>query len=81
MKVIAPPESVAYLEKLPSESCQHIFWQQQVQAASMPYPRGMCWHPLMIRWCLYLRHKYVVTTHASITLWMMQNFYQVRCGI
>ena len=55
--VIASPESVAYLEKLPNESFQHIFWQQQVQAASMHNPRGMRWHPLMIRWCLYLRHK------------------------
>ena len=33
-----------------------IFWQQQMQAASLKDHRGMRWHPLMIKWCLYLRH-------------------------
>ena len=33
-----------------------IFWQQQLQAASQKDHRGMRWHPLMIKWCLYLRH-------------------------
>eukprot|EP00731_Ephydatia_muelleri_P025383 Em0017g466a len=44
--VIASPESAEYLETLPTESFQHVFWQQQVQAASMSNPRGMRWHPL-----------------------------------
>ena len=34
---------------------QRIFWQQQVLAASKKDARGMRWHPLMIKWCIYLR--------------------------
>ena len=34
----------------------------------MPNPRGMRWHPLMIRWCLYLRHKSVITIHNYHTI-------------
>lgn len=37
-------------------SFPHIFWQQQFEAAQKS-PKGMRWHPLMIRWCIYLRHK------------------------
>ena len=37
-------------------SFPHIFWQQQRQAASLKDARSMKWHPLMTRWCLYLRH-------------------------
>lgn len=39
----------------PENSFQHIFWQQQKEATSRP-GRGMRWHPLMIKWCIYLRH-------------------------
>ena len=34
-----------------------IFWQQQFKAASFNSPKGMRWHPAIIRWCLYLHHK------------------------
>ena len=34
-----------------------IFWQQQLKAASVKDPKGMRWHPAVIRWCLYLHHK------------------------
>ena len=66
--VIVSPESAEYLETLPTESFQHVLWQQQVQAASMSNPRGMHWHPLMICWCLYLRHKTVITIHNYHTI-------------
>ena len=39
-----------------SHSFRHIFWDQQLQAASRD-PRGMRWHLLMIRRCIYLPHK------------------------
>ena len=39
-----------------SNSFRHIFWDQQLQAATRD-PRGMRWHPLMIRWYIYLCHK------------------------
>ena len=38
---------------------QHLFWQQQVEAASKKKAQNMRWHPLMIRWCIYLRHRWV----------------------
>ena len=46
-------------QKFPPGSFQDIFWQQQKEAASRSgkEKRGMRWHPLMIKWCLYLRHQ------------------------
>jgi len=40
----------------PEGSFQHIFWKQQKEAASRP-GKGMRWHPMMIKWCIYLRHQ------------------------
>lgn len=37
-------------------SFQQVFWQQQKEAASKADKRGICWHPLFIKWCLYLHH-------------------------
>ena len=39
-------------------SFRDIFWKQQKKTAgrSDTEKKGMRWHPLMIRWCLYLRH-------------------------
>ena len=34
-----------------------VFWQQQMNAASKSDLKGMRWHPLMIRWCIYLQHQ------------------------
>ena len=33
-----------------------LFWEQQQKACSLKDRRSMKWDPLMIRWCLYLRH-------------------------
>ena len=38
-------------------SFSHIFWQQQMEASRQHDTRTMCWHPLMIKWCLHLRLK------------------------
>ena len=40
----------------PEGSFQRVFWQQQKKAASVKGKKGMRWHPLMIRFCLYIRH-------------------------
>ena len=40
----------------PEGSFQQIFWNLQKQAMKQKDMRGICWHPLMIRFCLYLRH-------------------------
>lgn len=46
-------------KEVPANSFHQIFWQQQVEAASKNDSHGMCWHPLMIRFCLYLQHRYM----------------------
>ena len=38
------------------DSFQHLFWKQQQQASQYKNSRSMRWHPLFIKWCLYLRH-------------------------
>lgn len=42
--------------KHPRNSFARLFWEQQAKAASMKSASSMKWHPLMVRWCLYLRH-------------------------
>lgn len=46
-----------FFENLPDDSFRQLFWKQQLKAASQKNPRAMKWHPLMIRWCLSLRHR------------------------
>ena len=38
------------------DSFQQLFWNQQCKASSQKDSRSMKWHPLFIKWCLYLRH-------------------------
>ena len=40
----------------PSGTFARIFWESQSRAASLKDPRQMRWDPMMVRWCLYLRH-------------------------
>ena len=42
--------------KFPANSFQRIFWDQQQQANAAKMAQGRRWHPLMIKWCLYLCH-------------------------
>ena len=35
---------------------QCLFWDQQNMANSLGSCKSMHWHPLIIKWCLYLRH-------------------------
>ncbi len=35
-------------------SFKQVFWQQQKDAAMKPDKGGIRWHPLFIKWCLYL---------------------------
>ena len=37
-------------------SFARIFWEQQQKAMMLKNAKSMKWDPLMIRWCLYLRH-------------------------
>eukprot|EP00731_Ephydatia_muelleri_P014633 Em0008g353a len=45
------------MQQYPKDSFPRIFWQQQMEAAFRKNARTMRWHPLMIRWCLSLRHR------------------------
>lgn len=56
-KMMTSSESSVVFDSLPKDSFQHLFWQQQVEAASKKKAQNMRWHPLMIRWCIYLRHR------------------------
>lgn len=56
LKEIIHSEGSKMLEKVECNSFQRMFWQQQVHAASKKDSRGMRWHPLMIKWCIYLRY-------------------------
>ena len=40
-----------------SNSRQRLFWEQQMDHHQKPDSRGMRWHPMIIRWCLYIRSK------------------------
>lgn len=40
----------------PDNCFQKLFWMQQQKASALKNARSMRWHPLMIKWCLYLRH-------------------------
>ena len=40
----------------PEGSFQRIFWEEQQKAMAFRDSRSMKWHPLFVRWCLYLRH-------------------------
>ena len=44
------------LHDYPDGSFKKVFWDQQKECASRADKRGMRWHPLMIKWCLYICH-------------------------
>ena len=39
------------------DSFEYLFWEQQMKAAQCKDARQMRWHPVIIKWCLYLRNK------------------------
>ena len=41
----------------PIGSLSRVFWEQQLKAVSCNDQRQMRWHPLIVKWCLYLRHQ------------------------
>ena len=41
----------------PENSFQRIFWTNQYTAASQKSTKHIRWHPLIIKWCILLRHK------------------------
>ena len=58
--------SEAVTSKHSPDSFQRVFWEQQLHAATLSCSRRRRWHPLMIKWTLYLRH---ISGKAYETLW------------
>ena len=46
-------------EEFKEDTFQYIFWKQQREAMGKEGVKrnGIRWHPLIIKWCLYLRHQ------------------------
>ena len=40
----------------PEGSFARLFWEEQTKASLLKNAKTMRWHPLFIKWCLYLRH-------------------------
>ena len=57
LREIMCAETSEVYRKYKPNSFHHLFWKQQMDAASRQDARGMRWHPAMIRWCLHLRHR------------------------
>ena len=49
-------ENTPRITAFPKNSFERLFWEQQLKALQLKDGRSMRWHPLMIKWCLYLRH-------------------------
>ena len=56
LKQIMEENSPFIAESYPQESFARSFWESQQRASSLKDARSMRWDPLVIRWCLYLRH-------------------------
>lgn len=54
--MIMQTHSKDILSKYGEESFQFLFWSQQLKAATTTSCSGRRWHPLIIKWCLYLYH-------------------------
>ena len=56
LKDIMTKHSDSVLAHLEDDSFQAIFWKQQLEAVKCPKKQGVRWHPLIVKWCLYLHH-------------------------
>ena len=54
---IAEQKSSVVAKQFPPNSFANVFWYQQLKAATRPNSKGMHWHPLMIKWALYLQYQ------------------------
>ena len=43
-------------ESCPDDTFKRLFWDQQQKSSSVKNSKSMRWHPLFIKWCIYLRH-------------------------
>ena len=57
MKALMEQYSTKVLSTHAEDSFKHIFWSQQLKAMTLKSKRSMRWHPLVIKWCLYLHYR------------------------
>ena len=57
LQAIMRKHTATALSSCAEDSFQTIFWQQQLKAASLQNSKNMRWHPLMVKWCLYLQYR------------------------
>ena len=53
---IMEEQNVHICEKYKPCTFQQVFWEQQALASKLKSSCSMRWDPLVIHWCLYLRH-------------------------
>ena len=56
LKSITEQYSSTIAESHPEGSFARSFWESQCKALSLKNMKSMRWDPVIIRWCLYLRH-------------------------
>lgn len=57
LKSLLETYSSSVLTNHGKDSFETIFWQQQLSASSMKNKKSIRWHPLIIKWCLYLHYR------------------------
>jgi len=66
MKVMIEEATEEIEQTYQPNSFQRLFWEQQKKAGNFGDSRSMKWHPLVIKWCLYLQHQ---RSKSYKTLW------------
>ena len=51
----------------PKGSFAQLFWNEQLKTAGTKHARQVCWHPLIIRWCMNLKLILSSAYHAMAT--------------
>ena len=73
-------------------SFQRLFWEEQLKFNSCKSSNGMRWHPMIIKWCLYMKTKSTTAYNAmrdtgfiklpsTRTLFNYSKFMPASCGI
>ena len=46
-----------HLDSYSEGSFPRLFWQTQIMALNQSKKSSICWHPSLIKWCIFLKHK------------------------
>ena len=78
-------KALSMSKELPPGSFAQVFWENQLQTATVKDAKSMRWDPIMIRWCLYLRHlsggAYDMIRDAAVVKLPSQRDYTYICTI